>query len=43
VTNTVLVGAYLADARGLTSEQIDAAQIDDTTQLPAGLRATPAP
>ena len=43
VTNTVLIGTYLADARGLTSEQIEAAQIDDTTQLPAGLRATPAP
>jgi uncharacterized protein YjbI with pentapeptide repeats len=43
LTNALLIGAYLADARGLTTEQIDAAQVDDTTQLPAGPRATPAP
>jgi uncharacterized protein YjbI with pentapeptide repeats len=43
LTNATLSGAYLADARGLTAEQIDAAQVDDSTQLPDGPPATPAP
>jgi len=40
---TILFGADLSGASGLTSKQLDGAVLDNGTMLPVGLRASPSP